>query len=422
MGERHIAIIGCGPIGIEMALSLVGSGNKPCRVVVFEKGPEIASNIQYGWGHVTLFSSNGLNCSKAGLQALSEMKADIPNGEEYVSAATFVDQYLKPLKTYLVNSGRCEIMFNTNVVSVGRKGLSKGSARKNNKFLLLVEVDSVEQSMEFDFVVDASGSYSTPNFIGQGGNPAMGERQLRKENKINYYIPDHPVLSMHGVYPSGPSPASDIAGWVTVVIGAGASAITSIKKCLARNKDTANKIIWITHTAPGAAPYARIVNDPLPQRDVLNALGNSLAEGLEATAVIYKGSRDIVSIEEVDKGANVSIRVGLTSRTLNPNTDDTIEADDIEYVVCNEVIANVGYRPDKSLLEELQVHYCYASDGPMKLAAAMVAAAGGGGSGDCLAQVLPGKETMNSPEPRLFIIGISLFFVHSPHSSYLPHK
>ena len=33
----------------------------------------------------------------------------------------------------------------------------------------------------------------------------------------------------------------------------------------------------------------------------------------------------------------------------------------------------------------LQVHYCYATEGPMKLAAALMAA--GGGGGDCLAQV-----------------------------------
>ena len=32
----------------------------------------------------------------------------------------------------------------------------------------------------------------------------------------------------------------------------------------------------------------------------------------------------------------------------------------------------------------VQIHYCYASDGPMKLAASLLAP--GGGSGDCLKQ------------------------------------
>ena len=41
-------------------------------------------------------------------------------------------------------------------------------------------------------------------------------------------------------------------------------------------------------------------------------------------------------------------------------------------VKCDRVVANVGFRPDASLYQELQVHQCYASEGPMKLAAALL--------------------------------------------------
>ena len=74
-----------------------------------------------------------------------------------------------------------------------------------------------------------------------------------------------------------------------------------------------------------------------------------------------------------------------------------------EVLEVDNILAMVGYRPDTSITEELQVryykatgtclgyqplqvHYCYATEGPMKLAAALMAA--GGGGGDCLAQVL----------------------------------
>ena len=57
----------------------------------------------------------------------------------------------------------------------------------------------------------------------------------------------------------------------------------------------------------------------------------------------------------------------------------------VERVLVDRVLAHVGYRPDTALTAELQVHYCYATEGPMKLAAALMAA--GGGGGDCLAQV-----------------------------------
>jgi hypothetical protein len=107
-------------------------------------------------------------------------------------------------------------------------------------------------------------------------------------------------------------------------------------------------------------------------------------------------------------------------------TSETYETHEV-----HEVIANCGYRPDLSITRELQVHYCYASEGPMKLAAAMLASSsssstssndvGDGGdssssgnnnrspSNDCLTQVLPGKETLRSPENRFFIIGMKSY-------------
>jgi hypothetical protein len=44
----------------------------------------------------------------------------------------------------------------------------------------------------------------------------------------------------------------------------------------------------------------------------------------------------------------------------------------------------------------------------MKLAGALLAASGGG-SGDCLAQVVPGKDTLTNPEPRLYVIGMKSY-------------
>jgi hypothetical protein len=67
------------------------------------------------------------------------------------------------------------------------------------------------------------------------------------------------------------------------------------------------------------------------------------------------------------------------------------------------VVANVGFHPDVGLYRELQVHQCYASEGPMKLAAALLGASGGGG--DCLAQTSMGADTLKSPEPDFYILG-----------------
>merc|ERR1711957_1044215 len=46
---------------------------------------------------------------------------------------------------------------------------------------------------------------------------------------------------------------------------------------------------------------------------------------------------------------------------FSPVGDDKDKVIEIENV--NTIIANVGYRPDSSIYEELQVHQCYASEG-----------------------------------------------------------
>src|SRR5262249_57350586 len=65
------------------------------------------------------------------------------------------------------------------------------------------------------------------------------------------------------------------------------------------------------------------------------------------------------------------------------------------------VVGNVGYTPDASLYRELQVHECYASLGPMALAAALLKHAGS----DCLSIPAQGPAVLRNPEPSFFILG-----------------
>jgi hypothetical protein len=67
----------------------------------------------------------------------------------------------------------------------------------------------------------------------------------------------------------------------------------------------------------------------------------------------------------------------------------------------DRVVANVGYGPDNSIYRELQVHECYATLGPMALAAALLKHAGG----DCLTVPALGGAALRNPEPNFFILG-----------------
>jgi hypothetical protein len=65
------------------------------------------------------------------------------------------------------------------------------------------------------------------------------------------------------------------------------------------------------------------------------------------------------------------------------------------------VVANVGFTPDTSLYRELQIHECYASLGPMNLAAALLKQSGH----DCLTITSTAAETLRNPEPNFFVLG-----------------
>ena len=80
-----------------------------------------------------------------------------------------------------------------------------------------------------------------------------------------------------------------------------------------------------------------------------------------------------------------------------------LEDDELETVKVDHVLALTGRVGDPMIYRQLQVHECYATGAPMKLAAALLGQSGG--SGDCLQQKSLGPDTLRSPEPGFFIVG-----------------
>src|SRR5207237_2873745 len=106
-------------------------------------------------------------------------------------------------------------------------------------------------------------------------------------------------------------------------------------------------------------------------------------------------------LERIDgEGGGRGGKFGVTLRYMD--TDLALAVD--------EVVALVGYSPDASIYEQLQVHQCYATAGPMKLAAALLGQSGG----DCLTtgDVLT-PETLRNPEPNFFILGAKSYGTNS---------
>ncbi|HEV3023130.1 MAG TPA: hypothetical protein VGX76_11710, partial [Pirellulales bacterium] len=226
-----------------------------------------------------------------------------------------------------------------------------------------------------DIVIDCTGTYGNHNWAGQGGIPALGE--LAASEQIEYGLPD--VLGRDREH---------YAGRRVLVVGAGYSAATSVA-ALAElaNLAPGTDVIWITRGAPNECapgPIAVVPGDRLAQRERLARAANALAAG--TGPVTYRPGTLVDAIQS--SAAQKRFEVKLSGQYAG-----TIEVE--------RIIANVGYRPANGLYAELQVHECYASQGPMKLAAALQ----GQSSADCLDQRGQGPATLLNPERDFYVLG-----------------
>jgi threonine dehydrogenase-like Zn-dependent dehydrogenase len=370
----QIAILGAGPIGLEAALY---ARSLNLSTTIYERG-RIAEFVQR-WGHVRLFTPFGMNSTPLGCAAITadEPEHEFPSESECLTGREYVAAYLAPVakSTALEGCLRSE----SHVLSVGRRGHLKedtpGDSRRGQQpFRLLVrDGKGRERSEEADVVLDCTGTYGHHRWCGDGGIPALGE--LNAEPQIAYGLDD--VLGdRRGAY----------AGKTVLVVGGGYSAATTICNLAAvAEQNSATWVVWLARCA-GTQPHKRISNDPLRDRDRLAAKANALATRGDGN-VEFHAQSIVDSIESLgpDRGFRVTARCGGKARTWD----------------VDRVIANVGYTPDTGLYRELQIHECYASLGPMNLAAALQKHAGA----DCLTVPAQGASTLKNPEPNYFILG-----------------
>jgi hypothetical protein len=209
--------------------------------------------------------------------------------------------------------------------------------------------------------------------MGDGGIPAVGE--LAAAGQISYTLDD--ILGeRRGHY----------AGKTVLVVGGGYSAATTV--CALAALAEAHPETWVIWLArmTGTQPIRRVHNDPLRERDRLAVRANTLATRADGNVEFHPHATvQAVEVLGPDKGFRVTALVGKALRTWE----------------VDRIVANVGYSPDSTLYRELQVHECYATLGPMKLAAVLLGAA----VNDCLQQTSHGPDALRNPEPNFYILG-----------------
>ncbi len=376
--SARIIVLGAGPIGLETALYARYLG---FSVEILDRAGSVAANV-IEWGHVQLFTPFSMNATPLGVAAIQAHDAnwDMPVSEELLTGEAYVRRYLQPLSKTDLLAGT--LKFGTQVLSIGRQrwlkheGVEDPRRGESPFHLLCLNADGDEQVFEADVVIDCTGTYGNHKWLGQGGTPALGERSAA--GHIEYGIPD--VLG---------SERDAYEGRHTLIVGAGYSAATVATQLSRLSGESSTQVTWVTRQPGDRAPIGRIEGDRLSSRDQLAKAANTLAEEKSGSVTHF---------------AETSV-TAVRYREASDDFEVEFEGQHTGTYTFDRVVANVGYRPDNQIYEELQVHECYASGGPMKLAAQLLAQKTPNATADCLDQTPCGPESLLNPEPNFYILG-----------------
>jgi Pyridine nucleotide-disulphide oxidoreductase len=377
---RRMAVIGAGPIGLEAALEARRRGHE---VTVYEADRVGAHFRRYG--DVQLFTPFGMNATRLGGERVVEEGAALPPADALLTAREFLERYLEPLAR--LPELRGAIREGTRVGQIAREGLRKPGgiaavgdpARSGRPFLLRVEDAGGARFERADVLIDASGVYGSPNATGPGGLPAVGEETLGE--RVERHLP-----SIRG------EARARYTGKRLLLVGDGYSAATALVDLavLVREDREAPRVHWIHRDTVGDV-WPPDPADALPARRSLADRANAAARE-EGWLQRHSGAT-VLAYETRGAGpVRATLREG-------DGTGRAVEVD--------RVLALVGYRPDVQLCREVHMHLCYASEGPMALARALLAAraADAPAAADCLSQRSHGPDSLKSPEPDFFVIG-----------------
>ncbi|MCK6548613.1 NAD(P)-binding domain-containing protein [Myxococcota bacterium] len=321
---RRLVVIGAGPIGLEAALGATARG---LDVTVLEKS-DLGASLRR-WGSTRLFSPFGMNVSA---RAKALLGAAAPADDAILSGAEHVERVLVPLARSDALAGR--IHTGARVVSVGRARMTKGDMpghplRHERPFRVLYETARGEEVIEAEHVIDASGVYGQPCFVGAGGVPARGERRVR----------DHIIQHLGDLE----ARLDALAGRRVLLLGNGhsaANAILMLQRRAIEAPDT--RVTWVVRS-PNGRPCIEQADDPLVERRATVARANDLAQRPPSFLAMERRAQ----IEAIDEDG-AAMRVRLTNGRAH---------------VVDAIVAMTGYRPDHSLTSELTLDLSPVTEG-----------------------------------------------------------
>lgn len=356
-----VVVIGAGPQGLAAAAHLLERGLEP---LVLESGATAASAVAE-WGHVRLFSPWTELTDAASRRLLEPTGWSAPT-QGYPTGAQWIEQYLAPLADALgdrVRSG-------TRVVGVGRRGrdLSVDGGRAEQPFVVHIErADGTEERIEASAVIDASGTWRTPNPAGADGLPALGERAAIEAGLMEHRMP-------------ASEDASTLAGRHVVVVGNGHSAATTIG-ILSRvaKREPGTRITWVLRRGTIGNTFGGGSADELPERGAL---------GQRAKQAVKEGLVDLVTgfrTERIEIEDGQAVLVAEDGRRLDPAA---------------RIFVATGFRPELSFLSEVRLDLDMRVQAPSRIAAEVDP-----NLHSCGSIRATGATDLEQPDPGFYIVG-----------------
>lgn len=369
-----VAIIGAGPIGLAAAAHLVERG---IDFVIFEAGPDVAASVRE-WGHIRLFSPWKHVVDPAAVRLLEASGWTLPEPERAPTGTELVEQYLLPLAG--VDGIGSRIRTGVEVLGVTREGMdrTRTAGRAATPFALRIRTaGGLIEDVPARAVIDASGTYRSPNSLSSGGLDLLGMAQIA--DRVAPALPD--VLGRD---------RADFAGRRVTVVGAGHSAANTLLALLQLAREVpGTTVTWLIRNAQ-AVRVSSSAEDELADRAQL---------GSRVEQAVARGDIAVVDGFEIIRGERSGDAVHLIGHRLLGQRRGEVVTHSTDIVV-----NATGFRPNVEMLREMRLELDEIVEAPKRLAPLIDP-----NLHSCGTVEPHGFRELTHPEQGLFIVGMKSY-------------
>ncbi|MDN4474430.1 FAD-dependent oxidoreductase [Demequina sp. SYSU T00192] len=364
-----VAIIGAGPVGLAAAAHLLRRG---IDFVVLEAGDTVGAAVR-SWGHTRLFSPWRHLVDPVAQALLEERGWTLERPDRAPTGAELVEGYLEPLAA--VPGIAARLRLGVAVSDVARDGMDRTRTRGRAGAPFVVRTRDASGEVAdatYRAVVDASGTYLTPNSLASNGLTLPGLADVA--DRVLPALPD--VLGRD---------RDTFAGRHTTVVGAGHSAANTVLALAALARDVpGTRVTWAIRTATPDRVTASD-EDGLPGRASLGARARrAVADG---RVTLLDGFETVGARRDGDAVELVGRRGG---DVVAHRTDLVVNA--------------TGFRPDLSPYREIRLDVDEVVEAPRRLAPLIDP-----NEHSCGTVEPHGYRELAHPEQGVFIVGMKAY-------------